>query len=62
VGAVERDGLSLDAPEAANRLISTTSSFRPLLLDRTQIALSMLRTLALRPREVEQRIDAWIAS
>ena len=36
--------------------------FRSLLLERPQIALSMLRTLALRLREVEQRIDAWMAS
>lgn len=32
------------------------------LVERPRIALSMLRTLALRLREVEQRIDAWIAS
>jgi CRP-like cAMP-binding protein len=36
--------------------------FRSLLLDRPQIPLSMLRALALRLREVEQRVDAWIAS
>jgi hypothetical protein len=36
--------------------------FRSLLLDRLQIALSMLRALALRLREVEQRVDAWMAS
>jgi len=36
--------------------------FRSLLLDRPQIALSMLRALALRLREVEQRVDAWMAS
>jgi hypothetical protein len=35
---------------------------RSLLLDRPQIALSMLRALALRLREVEQRVDAWMAS
>lgn len=36
--------------------------FRSLLLDRPQIALWTLRTLALRLREVEERIDAWMAS
>jgi CRP-like cAMP-binding protein len=36
--------------------------FRSLLLSRPQIAPSMLRTLALRLREVERRIDAWMAS
>jgi CRP-like cAMP-binding protein len=36
--------------------------FRTLLLDRPQIAFSMLRALALRLREVEQRVDAWMAS
>lgn len=36
--------------------------FRTLLLDRPQIALWTLRTLALRLREVEERIDAWMAS
>ena len=35
--------------------------FRSLLLDRPQIALSMLQVLALRLREVEQRVDAWMA-
>jgi CRP-like cAMP-binding protein len=36
--------------------------FRSLLLDRPQIGLSILRALTLRLREVEQRIDAWMAS
>ena len=36
--------------------------FRSLLVDRPQIALWALRTLALRLREVEERIDAWMTS
>ena len=38
------------------------ADFQSLLLERPHIALSIMRTLALRLREVEQRIDAWIAS
>ena len=36
--------------------------FRSLLLDRPRIALWALRMLALRLREVEARIDAWMTS
>jgi CRP-like cAMP-binding protein len=37
-------------------------AFRSALLDNPSLAVSMLRTLVLRLREVEQRIDAWMAS
>jgi CRP-like cAMP-binding protein len=37
-------------------------AFRSALLDHPSLAVSMLRTLVLRLREVEQRIDAWMAS
>jgi CRP-like cAMP-binding protein len=50
------------AVEPLHVLKAYADDFRSLLLNRPRIALSMLRTLALRLREVEQRIDAWMAS
>ncbi len=35
--------------------------FQEFLVQRPRVALSMMKTLALRLREVEQRIDAWMA-
>lgn len=37
-------------------------AFRALLMERPRIGLAMLKTLAIRLREVEQRMDAWMAS
>lgn len=50
------------AVEPLHVLKVDADDFRSLLLDHPQIALSMLRALALRLREAEQRIDAWMAS
>jgi CRP-like cAMP-binding protein len=50
------------AVEPSRALRVSATDFRSLLLDRPKIGLSILRTLALRLREVEQRIDAWMAS
>jgi CRP-like cAMP-binding protein len=36
-------------------------AFRSLLVERPEVGVSLLRTLVLRLREVEQRIDAWMA-
>lgn len=35
--------------------------FEPFLLDHPSVALTMMRSLAVRLREVEQRLDAWMA-
>lgn len=39
----------------------SADGFREFILERPNVALSMLRALVLRLREVEQRIDAWMA-
>jgi CRP-like cAMP-binding protein len=60
--APDRRMATVRATEPMHVLKVYAEDFRSLLLDRPQIALSMLRALALRLREVEQRIDAWMAS
>ena len=60
--APDRRMATVRAVEPMHVLKVYADDFRSLLLDRPPIALSMLRTLALRLREVEQRIDAWMAS
>ena len=60
--APDRRIASVRAVEPMHVLKVYADDFRSLLLDRPQIALSMLRALALRLREVEQRVDAWMAS
>jgi len=59
--APDRRMATVRAVEPMHVLKVYADAFRSLLLDRPQIALSMLRTLAVRLREVEQRIDAWKA-
>lgn len=39
----------------------SADEFRQFLAERPSVALSMMKVLALRLREVEQRIDAWMA-
>lgn len=40
----------------------SSEAFESFLLDHPHVAIGMLRALTLRLREVEQRIDAWMAS
>jgi CRP-like cAMP-binding protein len=50
------------AVEPVRALKVPADAFRSLLLEHPQLGVSLLRTLVLRLREVEQRIDAWMAS
>jgi CRP-like cAMP-binding protein len=50
------------AVEPVRALEVPAEEFRSFLLDHPKVAVSMLTTLVQRLREVEQRIDAWIAS
>jgi CRP-like cAMP-binding protein len=49
------------AAEPVRALKIPAEGFRAFLMDHPAVALSMLRSLAERLREVEQRIDAWMA-
>ena len=49
------------AAEPVRALRIPAEAFRAFLMDHPAVALSMLRSLAERLREVEQRIDAWMA-
>ncbi len=49
------------AVEPVRALRLDAISFRSLLVEHPELAGSLLRTLVLRLREVEQRIDAWLA-
>ena len=60
--APDRRMATVRAVEPTHVLKDYADDFRSLMLDRSQIALSMLRAFALRLREVERRIDAWMAS
>jgi len=60
--APDRRMATVRAVEPVRALKISVGDFRSLVSDRPQIGLSIMRTLALRLREVEQRIDAWIAS
>jgi CRP-like cAMP-binding protein len=60
--APDRRMATVRAVEPVRALKISVSDFRSLLADRPQIGLSIMRTLALRLQEVEQRIDAWMAS
>jgi CRP-like cAMP-binding protein len=62
LAAPARRMATVRAVEPTRALRVSATDFRSLLLNRPQIGLSILRTLALRLREVEQRIDAWMAS
>lgn len=50
------------AVEPVRAMRVPADAFRSFLLDHPSVAVTMLRTLVLRLREVEQRIDAWMAS
>lgn len=50
------------AVEPVRALQIHSDAFQSYLLDHPQVAVSMLRAVVLRLREVEQRIDAWIGS
>lgn len=50
------------AVEPVRALKVPADAFRSLLLEHSQLGLSLLRTLVVRLGEVEQRIDAWMAS
>jgi CRP-like cAMP-binding protein len=39
----------------------SAEGFQEFLIERPRVALSMMKALVLRLREVEQRIDAWMA-
>jgi CRP-like cAMP-binding protein len=60
--APDRRMATVRTVESVRALKVPVNEFRTLLLARPQIGLSMLRLLALRLREVEQRVDAWMAS
>ena len=53
---------AVTAVEPVRALRVHADAFRSFLLRHPGLALSVLRTLVLRLREVEQRIDAWMAS
>lgn len=50
------------AVEAVKALQIEADAFERFLLDHPQVAVSMLRAVVHRLREVEQRIDAWMGS
>jgi CRP/FNR family transcriptional regulator, cyclic AMP receptor protein len=49
------------AVEPVRALHFSPETFESFLLDHPRVAVGMLRALSLRLREVEQRIDAWMA-
>jgi CRP-like cAMP-binding protein len=59
--APDRRMAAVRAVEPVRALKVSTDAFRSLLLEHPEIGVSLLRTLVLRLREVEQRIDAWMA-
>jgi CRP-like cAMP-binding protein len=52
---------TVKALQAVEALTIPADEFRSFLLDHPPIALSMMKALVIRLREVEQRIDAWMA-
>ena len=52
---------TLRAETDVEALRISVEGFQAVLLQRPHVALSMMKALALRLREVEQRIDAWMA-
>jgi len=52
---------TVKAVEAVEALRIPAEDFQSFLLQHPSLALSMLRAMVLRLREVEQRIDAWMA-
>jgi cAMP-binding proteins - catabolite gene activator and regulatory subunit of cAMP-dependent protein kinases len=53
---------TVKAAEPVEVLRISAEAFQAFLLDHPRIGLSMMRALVERLREVEQRIDAWMAS
>lgn len=60
--APDRRMATVRAVEPLHVLKVSVDNLRSLLLDRPRIGVSLLQILARRLREVEQRIDAWMAS
>jgi CRP-like cAMP-binding protein len=59
--ASDRRLATVRAAESVRALRVESDAFRSLLREDPDLGLSLLRTLVLRLREVEQRIDAWMA-
>jgi CRP-like cAMP-binding protein len=59
--APDRRMATVRAVEPVRAVEVDADAFRSLLREHPEVGLSLLRTLALRLREVEQRIDAWMA-
>jgi CRP-like cAMP-binding protein len=57
----DRRMATVRAVEPVRALKVHADVFRSLLLEHPELGVSLLRTLVLRLREVEQRIDAWMA-
>ena len=61
IGATKRMA-SVVASEPVKALRIDAAEFRSFVLEHPQVALSMMQALVERLREVEQRIDAWMAN
>jgi CRP-like cAMP-binding protein len=61
IGATKRMA-SVKAAETVKALRIGAEEFRAFVLGHPQVALSMMQALVERLREVEQRIDAWMAT
>ena len=61
IGATKRMA-SVKAAETVKALRIGAEEFRAFVLEHPQVALSMMQALVERLREVEQRIDAWMAT
>lgn len=59
--APDRRMATVRAVESVRTLRVESEAFRSLLREHPELGLSLLRTLVLRLREVEQRVDAWMA-
>ncbi len=57
----DRRMATVRAVESVRALRIEADALLPLLLERPELAVALLKTLVLRLREVEQRIDAWMA-
>jgi len=53
---------TVKANEAVEALRIPADAFQSFLLDHPRVAVSMLKALVVRLREVEQRIDAWMGT
>lgn len=59
--APDRRMATVRAVEPVRALKVPADAFRSLLLEHPELGIALLSTLVLRLREVEQRIDAWMA-